>query len=69
MHTCQTGPESWALRAAMAALVLTSALLAIYPEGHWDRVTKGTAEALPGLISSSIADDKTLFVRFIASEG
>ena len=46
----------------MAALLVTAALLSsIYPDGHFQSVTKLTA--------SNIDAGKTLFVRFIASEG
>jgi hypothetical protein len=56
----------------MAALIALTAL-AIYPDKHFTTdggpVTKCTAETMPKLITESLAADKTLFVRFIASEG
>ena len=53
----------------MAAAVLTAALLATYPDGHFDTVTRLTKSNIDTTISSSIDAGKTLFVRFIASEG
>ena len=53
----------------MAAFLLTAAALAIYPEGHFDTVTKLTKNNMDSVIDTSIRAHKTLFVRFIASEG
>ena len=58
-------------RLAAAALLLASVANAqFYEMGHFDRVTKITSErGLDKLIQEAIDADKTLFVRFIASEG
>jgi len=53
----------------MAALVLTAALLGIYPDGHFDHVTKLDKSNMDATIKDSIDAGKTLFVRFIASAG
>jgi len=54
----------------MAALTLTAALLAgIYPEGHFDRVTKLTTSNFESTVTSTVDAGKSLFVRWIASEG
>ena len=54
----------------MAALLVTVALLSsIYPDGHFQSVTKLTASNIDATIKSNIDAGKTLFVRFIASEG
>jgi hypothetical protein len=56
----------------MAAIALTSALLVtagIYPESHFDYATKMTAANKDSVIADAINAGKTLFVRFIASEG
>jgi len=54
----------------MAALVLTAALLSsIYPDGHFEHVTKLNKGNIDDTISSALESGKTLFVRFIASEG
>jgi hypothetical protein len=54
----------------MAALLVTAALLSsIYPDGHFQSVTKLTASNIDATIKSNIDAGKTLFVRFIASEG
>jgi hypothetical protein len=55
----------------MAAVVLTSALLlgGIYPDTHWDYSTQMTKDNHQSVITDAISAGKTLFVRFIASEG
>lgn len=55
----------------MAAL-LTSALLVaagIYPDTHWDYSAQMTKDNHKTVITDAISAGKTLFVRFIASEG
>lgn len=42
---------------------------AIYPEGHFDRVTKCTTDNFEGFIKEGVDAGKTVFVRWIASEG
>ena len=50
--------------------VAAVALLAgIYPEGHFDKVHKCTESGFDDLIKTSVDAGKTLFVRWIASEG
>ena len=52
----------------MAAALLTTALLAgIYPDGHFDTVTKLGKANVDTVIKDTIDSGKTLFVRFIAS--
>jgi len=54
----------------MAAALLTLGLLGgIYPDNHFDTVTKLDKSNIDSTIQSSIDSGKTLFVRFIASEG
>lgn len=59
----------------MAALsVLAIALMGfanagIYPDGHFDHITKLTVENHEEVIKSNVDAGKTLFVRWIASEG
>ena len=54
----------------MATALLTVALLSsIYPDDHFDTVTKLTQSNIDTTIKGAIDDGKTLFVRFIASEG
>ena len=56
--------------AVMATALLTVALLSsIYPDDHFDTVTKLTQSNIDTTIKGAIDDGKTLFVRFIASEG
>jgi hypothetical protein len=41
-----------------------------YPHGHFDRVTKLTdPDALNAFVESNLAQSKSVFVRWIASEG
>jgi hypothetical protein len=56
------------------ALVLTALLSAsvsagIYPSDHWSYSTKLTTEDYAEKISTEIQAGKTVFVRWIASEG
>ena len=54
----------------MALAVLTVGILAgIYPEGHFDRVTKLTTANFEETVKTQVDAGKTLFVRWIASEG
>jgi hypothetical protein len=55
----------------MAALLTTALLVAggIYPDGHFDAVTKMTDSNKDQVIKDAVDSGKTLFVRFIASEG
>jgi hypothetical protein len=41
----------------------------IYPDTHWDYATQMTKDNHKGVITDAINAGKTLFVRFIASEG
>ena len=52
-----------------AALLSFLALGGMYPDGHFDTVTKLTADNKDDVIKSNVDAGKTLFVRFIASEG
>jgi len=57
-------------RIAMALVALTASLLAgIYPEGHFDKVTKCTVANFEETVTSTVDSGRTLFVRWIASEG
>ena len=54
----------------MALLALTAgALLSIYPEGHFDTVTKCTAGTFDAFVKEHVDAGRTLFVRWIASPG
>jgi len=54
----------------MALLLLAGALLgSIYPEGHFDVVSKCKQETFEGFVKEQVDSGKTLFVRWIASEG
>lgn len=65
--TLQRGPLK-ALLLLLGALVSVHA--GIYPNGHFDHVTKiKDAEHLSRVIDESLDAGQTLFVRWIASEG
>jgi hypothetical protein len=53
----------------MAAAVLATLALAIYPDGHFDKVTKCTEANFEGFVKETVDSGKTLFVRWIASTG
>jgi len=55
-------------------LVLSAALIAtvaagLYPDDHWSYSTKLTTENYVDTIQSEIDNGKTVFVRWVASEG
>jgi hypothetical protein len=56
---------------SLAWMLLVATLLAagIYPDGHWTRATKLTPANFEGFVESQVDAGKTLFVRWIASEG
>jgi len=41
----------------------------IYPDGHWDVVKKCTVDNMDATVKEAVDAGKTLFVRWIASEG
>jgi len=53
----------------LVALVSLVSAGAIYPENHWKLSTKLTTDNYVETIQSEIDNGKTVFVRFIASEG
>ena len=50
----------------MAVLALSAG---IYPEGHFDRVTKVTTATADEFVKGGVDAGKTVFVRWIASAG
>jgi len=52
---------------AFTATALASA--GLYPEGHWDRATELSAANADDFVKSNVDAGKTVFVRWIASEG
>ena len=58
-------PES----AAAAAGATTALLAGIYPEGHFDKVIKLTPSNFEETVTKTVDSGKSLFVRWIASEG
>jgi len=62
----------WSVLTHLMAALLTTALLVaggIYPDGHFDTVTKMTGANKDDVIKEAVDAGKTLFIRFIASEG
>jgi len=53
----------------LVALVPLVSAGGIYPEDHWKLSTKLTTDNYVETIQSEIDNGKTVFVRFIASEG
>jgi len=60
---------SVALFASSIAIVVSAVSGSIYPDDHWSFSTKLTESNYAEAIQSEIDKDKTIFVRFIASEG
>jgi hypothetical protein len=54
---------------AFATLVLLASVGAIYPDDHWTYSTKLTTDNADATIKEAIDAGKTMFVRWIASEG
>ena len=58
------------LAVGMALLALTATVLAgIYPSGHFDTAKKLTTTNFDDHVKEQVDAGKTLFVRWIASEG
>jgi len=59
------------MRASVLVALATIGVAAagIYPDGHFDKVTKLTNDNFDSTVADAVASDKTLFVRWIASEG
>lgn len=59
--------------AALSLLVAFSALSlaqgGIYPDGHFDRCTELTADSADDFVKENVDAGKTVFIRWIASEG
>eukprot|EP00956_Cyclotella_meneghiniana_P020993 scaffold37679_cov76-Cyclotella_meneghiniana.AAC.7 len=53
----------------LALTAMLSMVAAIYPSDHWSYSTKLTTSNYADKISTEIDAGKTVFVRFIASEG
>jgi len=64
-----SGVASLAATASMLGVAAVALLAGIYPEGHFDKVHKCTESGFDDLIKTSVDAGKTLFVRWIASEG
>jgi len=63
---------SHVMAAFSALLVLSSLSLTrggIYPDGHWDRATELTADTADAFVKDNVDAGKTVFIRWIASEG
>jgi len=41
----------------------------IYPDGHWDRATELTTDTADAFVKENVDAGKTVFIRWIASEG
>ena len=69
-HHATSPPQAHALAVGMALLALTATVLAgIYPSGHFDTAKKLTTTNFDDHVKEQVDAGKTLFVRWIASEG
>jgi len=57
------------LRILIPLLLAISVLAGIYPDGHWQHSTELTLDNFDATVKESVDGGKTLFVRWIASEG
>jgi hypothetical protein len=57
------------LRSGVLAALVVAASAGIYPDDHWTYSTKLTEANFESTIKENIDAGKTLFVRWIASEG
>ena len=57
------------MRALLLAVMAAVASAGIYPDDHWQFSTKLTTSNADEFIKSNIDKGKTVFVRWIASEG
>jgi len=57
------------LLATVAAAAVATASAGIYPDDHWQYSTQLTADNFDSTVQEAIDAGKTLFVRWIASEG
>jgi hypothetical protein len=58
--------------AALSVLVgvlVANAAFAIYPDGHWDHSTELTTSNVDEFVKTNVDAGKTVFIRWIASEG
>jgi len=54
---------------ALCTLTAASLVQAIYPDGHFDRSTKVTTANADEFVKTGVDAGKTVFIRWIASEG
>jgi len=47
----------------------TVAHAGIYPDGHWERSTELTTDNVDSFVKENVDAGKTVFIRWIASEG
>jgi len=57
------------MRRVAALLALVGAAAGIYPDGHFDKVTKVTADNADDFVKENVDAGKTVFIRTIASAG
>jgi len=59
--------------APMSALLVLSAVAlvhgGIHPDGHWDRCSELTPDSADNFVKENVDAGKTVFIRWIASEG
>lgn len=53
----------------LVALSGVSTALGIYPDAHWDHVTKLTTSNFDSVVKAEVDAGRTFFVRWIASAG
>lgn len=54
---------------ALSILLFAGVQAGIYPENHWDFSTELTADTADAFVKENVDAGKTVFIRWIASEG
>jgi len=57
------------MRSFLLVAFVATAAAGIYPDDHWSYATELTTDNADGFIKENIDAGKTVFVRWIASEG
>ena len=60
---------SFSMMRLICALMAAALVAAIYPAEHWQYSTKLTTSNFDAQVQAAVDSDKTLMVRWIASEG
>lgn len=57
------------LRILISLVIAVTVIAGIYPDDHWNHATELTLDNFDNVVKENVDAGKTLFVRWIASEG